>query len=113
MQKTKEEMMEIFIKDYNILFNVPNYGIDRNICEQYKREHPNEFKSSGWSIGKHRKKKINGLVLKTKPRNKKNCWVNKKKGSDKSLFLNRNFDRASANQDRKSLDNIIQKQCIQ
>jgi len=56
MQKTKEEMMEIFIKDYNILFNVPNYEIDRNICEQYKREHPNEFKSSGWSIGKHRKK---------------------------------------------------------
>lgn len=72
MQETKEETMEIFIEEYNLLFNVPNYEIDRSICEQYKREHPNEFKSSGWSINKHRKKLMD--------------WFSKQSPESKKLF---------------------------
>lgn len=45
-----------FIKDYNLLFNVPNTKATSATCNKYKKEHSNEFKKSGWSIEKHRKK---------------------------------------------------------
>ena len=56
MEVTSEEQMEKFIKDYNKLFNVPNNKASREICHQYRIEHPNEFKTSDWSIDKHRKR---------------------------------------------------------
>jgi len=45
-----------FIEDYNLLFNVPNNKASKATCEQYRNEHTNEFRNSGWSIDKHRKK---------------------------------------------------------
>lgn len=45
-----------FIKKYNSLYNVPNNKANKAICDKYKKEHSNEFKKSGWSIEKHRKK---------------------------------------------------------
>ena len=56
MKTTKEEQMDKFIEAYNLLHNVPDNQANKNVCEQYKKEHPNEFKNSGWSIVKHRKK---------------------------------------------------------
>lgn len=45
-----------FIKDYNLLFNVPNTKASNAACERYKNEHASEFRTSDWSIEKHRKK---------------------------------------------------------
>jgi len=45
-----------FIKDYNLLFNVPNDKASEATCRKYISEHTNEFKNSDWSIDKHRKK---------------------------------------------------------
>lgn len=45
-----------FIKDYNLLFNVPDNKATKVICEKYRNEHTNEFKNSDWSIERHRKK---------------------------------------------------------
>lgn len=56
MKATNREHMEKFIEDYNLLFNIPANQANSNICEQYRKEHPNEFKSSEWCIAKHRKK---------------------------------------------------------
>ena len=70
MQATKENTIEGFIEDYNLLYNVPNYKIDRDTCEQYRKEHPNEFKHVGWSLKKHRKK-IMDWFSKQSPETKK------------------------------------------
>ncbi|MFH1855239.1 MAG: hypothetical protein ABH810_02430, partial [bacterium] len=52
---TKDDQSK-FIEKYNLLFNVPNNKASQAICERYRNEHTNEFKNSGWSIEKHRKK---------------------------------------------------------
>ncbi len=56
MKVTEETLLDKFIKAYNLLYNVPNNKASKDVCGQYKREHPNDFKNSGWSIDKHRKK---------------------------------------------------------
>jgi len=56
MTTETKKQMDKFIKDYNLLYNIPNFEASKNVCEQYKKEHPSEFKNSGWSIVKHRKK---------------------------------------------------------
>lgn len=56
MEDTQAELIDTFIKEYNLLFNVPADKADRSICEQYKTEHPNEFKNGDWSIDRHRKR---------------------------------------------------------
>jgi DNA primase len=56
MEDTSIEQMNIFIKEYNRLFNVPANKASETICQKYKIEHPNEFKTSDWSIDKHRKR---------------------------------------------------------
>jgi len=48
--------VDTFVNDYNQLFNVPSIKASCAICNQYKNEHPNEFKTSDWSIDKHRKR---------------------------------------------------------
>jgi len=52
----KNDNQAEFIEKYNSLYNVPNNKANKVICNKYKKEHPNEFKKSGWSIEKHRKK---------------------------------------------------------
>ena len=56
MEDTSHDLVRIFIKEYNLLFNVPADKASEGICHQYKIEHPNEFKISDWSIDKHRKR---------------------------------------------------------
>jgi len=56
MEETGCTQMNKFIAEYNLLFNVPRNKADSAICEQYRAEHPNEFKNSDWSIEKHRKR---------------------------------------------------------
>ena len=56
MSEITQEQTNEFIENYNLLFNVPNNKANKNVCEQYRKEHPNEFKGDGWSIVKHRKK---------------------------------------------------------
>jgi len=56
MQDASEEKTSIFIKEYNLLFNVPAAKATEANCHEYKIEHPNEFKTSDWSIDKHRKR---------------------------------------------------------
>ena len=57
MNSETHDLMDKFIEEYNLLFNIPNHKITRNICEQYRNEHPNEFKiTAEWSIEKHRKR---------------------------------------------------------
>jgi hypothetical protein len=52
----KNDNQAEFIEKYNSLYNVPNNKANKVICDKYKKEHSNEFKKSGWSIEKHRKK---------------------------------------------------------
>lgn len=52
----KNDNQAEFIEKYNSLYNVPNNKANKVICDEYKKEHSNEFKKSGWSIEKHRKK---------------------------------------------------------
>lgn len=61
MNIKKEQALEDFIKEYNLLFNVPDFVINKKICEQYRKEHPSEFKKSQWSIVKHRKRMMDWL----------------------------------------------------
>jgi DNA primase len=56
MDYTKDELMNKFIHEYNLLFNVPKDKASQGNCQQYKVEHPNEFKTSDWSIDRHRKR---------------------------------------------------------
>jgi len=56
METSKCTSVDKFIEDYNLLFNVPRTKANGAICNQYKNEHPNEFKTSDWSIDKHRKR---------------------------------------------------------
>jgi len=56
MEDTNIEKMNIFIREYNLLFNVPASKANELSCQRYKIEHPNEFKTSDWSIDKHRKR---------------------------------------------------------
>jgi hypothetical protein len=56
MEDISIEKMNIFIAEYNLLFNVPANKADEDSCQRYKIEHPNEFKTSDWSIDKHRKR---------------------------------------------------------
>lgn len=48
--------MNKFITEYNLLFNVPVTKANESMCHKYKHEHPNEFRTSDWSIDKHRKR---------------------------------------------------------
>lgn len=57
--------MKAFIEAYNQLFNVPNHKASEGICVQYKREHPNEFKTSDWAIEKHRKRFMDWMSKQT------------------------------------------------
>lgn len=61
MNDTKEQTLEGFIKEYNLFFNIPNFVINEKVCEQYRKEYPNEFKKTGWSIIKHRKKMMDWI----------------------------------------------------
>lgn len=56
MSNTSDEQLNKFIEDYNKLFNVPANKANESICQRYRVEHPNEFKTSDWSIDKHRKR---------------------------------------------------------
>lgn len=56
--------MEKFINDYNLLFNVPNYRINKNTCEQFRKECPNLFKNPEWSLDRHRKRLMDWLLSK-------------------------------------------------
>ena len=56
MTDSNIELLNKFIVDYNLLFNVPRDKADQANCNQYRAEHPNEFKNSDWSIDKHRKR---------------------------------------------------------
>lgn len=57
--------MEKFIEEYNLLFNVPNHKINKNICEQFRKECPNLFKNPGWSLERHRKRLMDWVAHKT------------------------------------------------
>jgi hypothetical protein len=56
MKNQGPELINKFIEEYNLLFNVPADKASRINCQQYEAEHPNEFKTSDWSIDKHRKR---------------------------------------------------------
>ena len=56
MEKKSDNQMDQFIEDYNLLFNVPPTKATKAFCNLYRSVHPNEFKSSEWSIDRHRKK---------------------------------------------------------
>ncbi|HBG81592.1 TPA: hypothetical protein DDW69_02000 [candidate division CPR2 bacterium] len=56
MENTNSDLMCKFIEEYNQLYNTPDHKVNEIICEQYRNEHPNEFKNSEWSIDKHRKR---------------------------------------------------------
>lgn len=56
MGEAKDDLMGKFIEDYNLLFNVPQNKANKGLCNLYRNEHPNEFKTSEWSIEKHRKR---------------------------------------------------------
>jgi len=56
MGKAADNLMDEFIESYNLLFNVPQDKANIGLCNLYKNEHPNDFKTSGWSIEKHRKR---------------------------------------------------------
>jgi len=56
MENSSEELINKFIVDYNLLFNVPKDKANTLNCTQYREEHPNEFKNGDWSIDKHRKR---------------------------------------------------------
>lgn len=57
----KEQVLDNFIEEYNLLTNVPDWDINRDICEQYRKEHPRDFKNVPWSITKHRKRVMDWL----------------------------------------------------
>ncbi|NTU69572.1 hypothetical protein HGB13_01940 [bacterium] len=57
----QEQQLEILVEEYNKLFNVPGDKANKIICEQYRKEHPNEFRGEGWSIFKHRKRLMDWL----------------------------------------------------
>ena len=56
MENGSGDQMDQFIEDYNLLFNVPATKANKGLCNLYRNEHPNEFKTSEWSIDKHRKR---------------------------------------------------------
>ncbi|MDO8506964.1 MAG: hypothetical protein Q7S53_00135 [bacterium] len=56
MGKAVDDLMDKFIEDYNLLFNVPADKATKGLCNLYKNEHPNDFKKPEWSIEKHRKR---------------------------------------------------------
>mgnify|MGYP003518826167 CR=1 FL=1 len=67
----EESQLNRFVREYNSLFNVPNYKINTAICQEYRRDHETEFKISDWSIVKHRKRFMDWLS-KQKPEFLKN-----------------------------------------
>ena len=54
--KKADDLVDRFIEDYNLLFNVPQVKATKGLCNLYRNEHPNEFKTPVWSIEKHRKR---------------------------------------------------------
>jgi|GEM_PF-910459 len=57
MGKAENDLIDEFIESYNLLFNVPQTKATKGLCNLYKNEHPNEFKTTAeWSIEKHRKR---------------------------------------------------------
>ena len=56
MVKKDNDPINKFIEDYNLLFNVPQTKANKSLCDLYRNEHPNDFKTSEWSIEKHRKR---------------------------------------------------------
>jgi hypothetical protein len=65
MEDTTRELQNKFIKEYNLLFNVPSAKACADNCEMYKEEHPNEFKNGDWSIDKHRKRFMDWMSKQT------------------------------------------------
>jgi hypothetical protein len=61
----RDELMNKFIAEYNLLFNIPNDKASQGSCQQYRVEHPNEFKTSDWSIDKHRKRFMDWMSKQT------------------------------------------------
>ena len=56
MENTSNQLLNKFIEEYNLLFNVPKDKASEGNCAQYRAEHPNEFKNGDWSIDRHRKR---------------------------------------------------------
>lgn len=63
--KTEHDILEKFIEEYNSLYNTPNYKVTKRSCEQYRVEHPHEFKATDWSIDRHRKRLMDWISRQT------------------------------------------------